>query len=150
MSYWTRATGIGSSVATTEPMDGMKLSRKAKTPNTSARSSPKMARITPTNRPVVAEITDFVTMNLRIFLSIWSYSRVRRRSGRRPSSRKITKISTRKPSVSRPNAVPAVVWSMRRIGISRIANRTVCCPRSTPERSSTANSRWANASSFSR
>ena len=62
MSGLKSTTGSGRSVATIDPMLGMKLSRKAKSPNTRARSTPMTARTIPTAAPVTPEMIALVTM----------------------------------------------------------------------------------------
>ena len=44
-----------------EPTLGMKFKKKASTPKTKARSSPRMPRMMPTKIPVAAEVVTFVT-----------------------------------------------------------------------------------------
>ena len=62
LSNWIRAMGSGSSVAIIEPMEGMKLSKKAITPNTRARSSPNSERMIQVDKPVVADVMNLMTM----------------------------------------------------------------------------------------
>ena len=59
-SNWNRARGSGRIVAMIEPTEGMKLSRKAITPNTSARSRPSIHSTSPTRMPVTADVATLV------------------------------------------------------------------------------------------
>jgi len=62
LSNWATATGIGSSVAITEPTEGMKFRRNASMPNIEAIFRPNIRRMTQTRIPVIAESTNFVEM----------------------------------------------------------------------------------------
>ena len=52
--------GSGSSIATIEPMDGMKLSRKARVPKTTESSRPRPHSTSAVTMPVAAEVVTFV------------------------------------------------------------------------------------------
>ena len=69
-NYYPSATGIGARVETMDPMVGMKLSKKASTPNIKASSTPKRAKITPVKTPVTAEVAILVVRYLRMRWSI--------------------------------------------------------------------------------
>ena len=71
--FWNcaNAMGRGSSVAMIEPMDGMKLSRKAITPKTGANCNPNAERVSQTKVPVIIDTTVLVVMYLLI---LWMMS----------------------------------------------------------------------------
>ncbi len=53
--YWAIASGIGSTVARTGPIEGMKSSTNASSPNTTANCTPNSQRIPPTMIPMMTE-----------------------------------------------------------------------------------------------